>query len=91
MLNIAFGAAGAVSRLHQNDAAPATQHWILYKNLISVERKRREDSSEGLEEAQVLEGFVKRKVVKQTVMTTVYGVTKYGATKQIARQLKDIE
>ena len=56
-----------------------------------VERKRREDAAEGVEEAKVLEGFVKRKVVKQTVMTTVYGVTKYGATKQIARQLKDIE
>jgi DNA-directed RNA polymerase len=56
-----------------------------------VERKRCEDAGDGVEEAQVLAGFVKRKVVKQTVMTTVYGVTKYGATKQIARQLKDIE
>ncbi len=56
-----------------------------------MERKRREDAAAGQEEAEVLDGFVKRKVVKQTVMTTVYGVTKYGATKQIARQLKDIE
>ena len=29
------------------------------------------------------------KVIKQTIMTTVYGVTKYGARLQIARQLKD--
>jgi hypothetical protein len=28
-----------------------------------------------------------RKVIKQTVMTTVYGVTVYGAKKQIKRQL----
>lgn len=36
-----------------------------------------------------MKGFVKRKVIKQTVMTTVYGVTKYGAKLQIARQLED--
>ena len=29
--------------------------------------------------------------MKQTVMTTVYGVTNYGATLQIKKQLKDIE
>lgn len=27
-------------------------------------------------------------MIKQTVMTTVYGVTKYGASLQIAKQLK---
>ena len=58
---------------------------------VAVERKRKEDAASGHEEATFLEGFIKRKVVKQTVMTTVYGVTKYGASKQIARQLKDIE
>lgn len=41
--------------------------------------------------AKTLEGFVKRKVIKQTVMTTVYGVTRYGARLQVARQLEDIE
>lgn len=41
--------------------------------------------------AKVLEGFVKRKVIKQTVMTTVYGVTRFGAKLQIAKQLKDID
>jgi hypothetical protein len=37
----------------------------------------------------MLNGFVKRKVIKQTVMTTVYGVTRYGGRLQIAKQLKD--
>jgi DNA-directed RNA polymerase len=41
--------------------------------------------------AKVLQGFVKRKVIKQTIMTTVYGVTRFGARLQIARQLKDID
>jgi len=55
-----------------------------------VERKRGEDAKKNTLAAN-LAGVVKRKVIKQTVMTTVYGVTGYGATKQIARQLKDLE
>lgn len=39
--------------------------------------------------ATMLKGKVTRKVVKQTVMTTVYGVTFIGAKRQIARQLRD--
>ncbi|GBP01415.1 DNA-directed RNA polymerase, mitochondrial [Eumeta japonica] len=56
-----------------------------------VEKTRRQDAENGLHVAQVLNGFVRRKVIKQTVMTTVYGVTRYGARLQIARQLKDID
>ncbi len=57
-----------------------------------VEEKRREDAErpgDPLRIAKLLEGFVQRKVIKQTVMTTVYGVTRYGAKLQIARQLRD--
>ncbi|KAJ7468690.1 DNA/RNA polymerase [Mycena latifolia] len=39
--------------------------------------------------AKMLSGKVSRKVVKQTVMTTVYGVTFIGARDQIEKQLKD--
>ncbi len=56
-----------------------------------VEKKRAEDAANGVTIAQVLEGFVYRKVIKQTVMTTVYGVTRFGAKLQIERQLKDNE
>ncbi len=42
-----------------------------------------------LEIAEGLKGNVSRKVIKQTVMTSVYGVTFIGARKQIQRQLKD--
>ena len=58
---------------------------------IIVERRRKEDEISGVEIAKVVKGFVQRKVIKQTVMTTVYGVTKYGAKLQIARQLEDLE
>ena len=43
----------------------------------------------GDETAQLLCGKVTRKVVKQTVMTTVYGVTFIGAKNQVMRQLAD--
>jgi DNA-directed RNA polymerase len=53
-----------------------------------VEKLRAEDAAKGVKIAQVLDGFIRRKVIKQTVMTTVYGVTRYGARLQIAKQLK---
>jgi DNA-directed RNA polymerase len=39
--------------------------------------------------ARMLIGKISRKVVKQTVMTTVYGVTFVGAREQIDKQLRD--
>jgi len=70
---------------------PADVPQDVYSEIAAiVDRKREEDSQAGNEIAKTLEGFIKRKVVKQTVMTTVYGVTKYGATLQIAKQLKDL-
>ncbi|KFV61666.1 hypothetical protein N307_08370, partial [Dryobates pubescens] len=38
-----------------------------------VEEFRRKDARQGVKIAQVLQGFISRKVVKQTVMTVVYG------------------
>merc|ERR1739838_357355 len=56
-----------------------------------VEAKRKEDADSGVPIAQTLEGYVRRKVIKQTVMTTVYGVTHYGAKLQIEKQLKALD
>ncbi|XP_023809859.2 DNA-directed RNA polymerase, mitochondrial [Oryzias latipes] len=56
-----------------------------------VEELRARDARDGLKIAQVLEGFISRKVVKQTVMTVVYGVTRYGGRLQIEKRLKEIE
>ncbi|CEL52694.1 DNA-directed RNA polymerase, mitochondrial [Rhizoctonia solani AG-1 IB] len=49
-----------------------------------------QDAAEGVPEAKVVQGKIARKVVKQTVMTTVYGVTFIGARDQIEKQLRDI-
>ncbi|KAG8519208.1 DNA-directed RNA polymerase, mitochondrial, partial [Galemys pyrenaicus] len=56
-----------------------------------VEVFRRQDAEQGVQVAQVLEGFVSRKVVKQTVMTVVYGVTRYGGRLQIEKRLRELD
>lgn len=55
-----------------------------------MEAARVRDAAAGNEIAKELEGKVTRKVVKQTVMTIVYGVTFIGGRLQIERQLKDL-
>ncbi|KAI5283826.1 DNA-directed RNA polymerase [Ascosphaera aggregata] len=40
--------------------------------------------------AKMLDGKITRKVVKQTVMTNVYGVTYLGAIRQVRKQLDDL-
>ncbi|KAJ8690626.1 DNA-directed RNA polymerase [Pleurotus ostreatus] len=54
-----------------------------------VEKLLEEDAQKGEKYAILLQGKITRKVVKQTVMTTVYGVTYVGARDQIEKQLKD--
>jgi DNA-directed RNA polymerase len=54
-----------------------------------VEKMLAEDAKRGDRFGQMLTGKVTRKVVKQTVMTTVYGVTFVGARDQIEKQLRD--
>lgn len=67
---------------------PSERPQDVYSRVVDiVEAKRIKDAEEGNDLAKSLEGFVRRKVIKQTVMTTVYGVTRYGARNQIARQL----
>ncbi|XP_020292471.1 DNA-directed RNA polymerase, mitochondrial isoform X2 [Pseudomyrmex gracilis] len=56
-----------------------------------VDHYRQIDAENGVQIARVLKGHISRKVIKQTVMTTVYGVTKFGAKLQIARQLSDLK
>ncbi|XP_075681576.1 DNA-directed RNA polymerase, mitochondrial isoform X2 [Rhinoderma darwinii] len=56
-----------------------------------VEEFRKIDAKKGIKIAQVLEGFIGRKVVKQTVMTVVYGVTRYGGRLQIEKRLRELE
>ena len=49
------------------------------------------EAAQGSALAQQLDGKVTRKVVKQTVMTNVYGVTFLGAVRQVFKQLVDMK
>ncbi|KAI6650343.1 DNA-directed RNA polymerase, mitochondrial [Oopsacas minuta] len=55
-----------------------------------VEKFRSQDAKDGSLVAQKLEGLISRKVVKQPVMTEVYGVTFIGARLQVEAQLKEL-
>ncbi|CDW58308.1 DNA directed RNA polymerase, mitochondrial [Trichuris trichiura] len=78
----------AAGAFHVNLCASDTPQDV-YSGVASlIENKRAEDAKGFSKVARRLGGFVQRKVVKQTVMTTVYGVTRYGARHQISRQLK---
>ena len=66
----------------------------VYSGVATVVAKRvHEDAIAGHELGKLLDGKLDRKVVKQTVMTSVYGVTYIGARLQIHNALsdKDIE
>lgn len=79
------------------DSPPAMKGtWASMADLLGcsppqVEEFRKKDAEQGVKIAQVLQGFVSRKVVKQTVMTVVYGVTRYGGRLQMEKRLKEID
>jgi hypothetical protein len=54
-----------------------------------VQNRVARDEADGVPEAMVLRDNVNRKLVKQTVMTSVYGVTFVGARHQIGNRLKE--
>lgn len=65
-------------------------HDVYSTVLELVEESRKHDEIENKDQlAKQLAGFIKRKTIKQTVMTTVYNVTFYGAKLQIQGQLED--
>ncbi|KAH3661544.1 hypothetical protein OGAPHI_006392 [Ogataea philodendri] len=56
-----------------------------------VQRSVDEDVRDGVSDAEIVKDVISRKLVKQTVMTSVYGVTYVGARAQITKRLKEIE
>ncbi|KAL1495938.1 hypothetical protein AB1Y20_014580 [Prymnesium parvum] len=81
----------------QVNLVPSTQPQDVYSEVMrSVIQKVEADASSHENEkirtmAQLLQGKITRKVVKQTVMTSVYGVTLKGASDQVLKRLEDIQ
>lgn len=79
---------GDVEGATQVNLVPSDKPQDVYSYVAKLVEKRLEKAVErGDEKAKILSGKISRKVVKQTVMTNVYGVTYVGATFQIAKQL----
>ncbi|OBA24077.1 DNA/RNA polymerase [Metschnikowia bicuspidata var. bicuspidata NRRL YB-4993] len=55
-----------------------------------VEKDRNSAKELDQDLAREAKKVLSRKLIKQTVMTTVYGVTPYGATRQVQKQIADI-
>jgi DNA-directed RNA polymerase len=66
---------------------PADIYTAVAKAVIEEVEK---DAAAGNEIAKMLQGKITRKVVKQPVMTNVYGVTFFGAKQQVRKQIEDI-
>lgn len=79
---------GDVEGARQVNLIPAERPQDVYKFVAGLVQKRVEkEASEGNKYAIFLQDKITRKVVKQTVMTNVYGVTFVGAVLQIQKQI----
>ncbi|ODV80798.1 mitochondrial DNA-directed RNA polymerase [Suhomyces tanzawaensis NRRL Y-17324] len=88
---------GDIEGARQVNLLPADKPQDVYSFVASLVQKRIDsEAEEGNKYALFLQDKITRKVVKQTVMTNVYGVTFVGAAAQIKKQLdhhftKDME
>lgn len=82
---------GDIEGANQVNLNPAERPQDVYSYVARlVEKRVREDAANGNEIAKLLQNEIKRKVVKQTVMTNVYGVTFVGAIQQIKKQISHL-
>ena len=72
---------------------PSDKPGDVYSAILELVLKdvENEIDPQNIEIAESLKGHITRKVIKQTVMTSVYGVTFIGARTQIQKQLKDLD
>lgn len=83
---------GDMEGARQVNLIPADRPSDVYTHVSKIVLESVEaDKENGLQEAILTLPIISRKLVKQTVMTSVYGVTFVGARAQITKRLKEIE
>lgn len=83
---------GDIEGARQVNLIPAERPSDVYTHVSnSVLKAVLKDKEAGVLEAELTLPIIARKIVKQTVMTSVYGVTYVGARAQITKRLKEIE
>eukprot|EP01119_Soliformovum_irregulare_P001637 TRINITY_DN1136_c0_g1_i1.p1 TRINITY_DN1136_c0_g1~~TRINITY_DN1136_c0_g1_i1.p1 ORF type:complete len:903 (-),score=209.58 TRINITY_DN1136_c0_g1_i1:34-2742(-) len=81
---------GDIAGAREVNLLPSDRPQDVYNGVAMLVAKRIEkDAEAGNEMALKLKGKIERKIIKQTVMTSVYGVTFVGAREQIENALKD--
>lgn len=82
---------GDVAGAQQVNLEPGPRPSDIYTAVADIVKAEiAKDAGRGNELAKALDGKITRKVVKQTVMTNVYGVTFTGARRQVRKQLDDL-
>ena len=82
---------GDISGAQQVNLEPGPRPSDIYTGVAEIVKADiAKDATNGNELAKYLDGKITRKIVKQTVMTNVYGVTFIGAKRQVLRQLEDL-
>ncbi|KAF6004355.1 hypothetical protein F1559_000697 [Cyanidiococcus yangmingshanensis] len=75
----------------QVNLLPSDRPQDVYSGVAELVRERvAQEAREGVPIAKLLDGRICRKIVKQTVMTSVYGVTLVGAREQIQNRLREL-
>ncbi|PGH07026.1 DNA-directed RNA polymerase, mitochondrial [Blastomyces parvus] len=81
---------GDVIGAQQVNLEPSDRPSDIYTGVAEhVKQSIQKDAANGDQTAKLLEDKITRKIVKQTVMTNVYGVTFLGAIRQVRKQLVD--
>ncbi|KAL2438438.1 DNA-directed RNA polymerase, mitochondrial [Exophiala dermatitidis] len=79
---------GDIAGARQVNLEPGDKPADVYTGVCElVKADIKEDAAKGDALAKMLDGRITRKVVKQTVMTNVYGVTFLGAVRQVRKQV----
>jgi DNA-directed RNA polymerase, mitochondrial len=82
---------GDIAGAKQVNLEPGDKPSDVYTGVAElVKAEVNQEAAQGDEMAKLLEGRITRKIVKQTVMTNVYGVTFLGAIRQVRRQVDDL-
>lgn len=83
------GDARGARQVNLDNADRPSDVYTYVANMVEKRMQEELERNPNNERVRLLMGKVSRKVVKQTVMTTVYGVTFIGAREQIDKQLRD--
>lgn len=83
---------GDIEGAKEVNLTPSDKPQDVYTRVLQIVQKEvQKDADNGNELAKAVIDKLSRRIIKQTVMTHVYGVTFVGARKQIANKLDDLE